>query len=437
MALSRHVFSRTLRRPVRLGRVLCGLGIVLMLALVPVQPAYGATIEVNTVEDEDNSDGDCSLREAILAAASDSARDACPPGSGADVVFLPPGTYPVSGSIALSTEIELRGSGAGVTFLDGGGTSKILRRSGAAALLMVTDLTLQNGYAGFGDGGSCFSQGSGYTTIMRYVRFLNCTAGGRGGAIYSSGTLTLEDSFLQGNQASGGPTANNSGGAIYTTGGELTLIRTTFMDNIASDVSLDGQGGAIHHGASNGSLTIIDSTFAGNQGKYGGAISAFGTVSIAGSVFYNNGDGAITFSGIDKTMEITNSTFSGNMGGAVESGGETFIRSSTFANNTLGYSVYGFPNTVHLKHTILMRTDGDNCGGTVSSDGYNLDNVGTCPLAGTGDILGSDPLLAVLGDNGGPTHTMALLPGSPAIDAGDPAGCTDRLGTLLTVDQRG
>jgi len=54
-----------------------------------------------------------------------------------------------------------------------------------------------------------------------------------------------------------------------------------------------------------------------------------------------------------------------------------------------------------------------------------------------GDLNNTDPLLGSLQNNGGPTQTMALLSGSPAIDAGNPAGCTDGLGHLLKTDQRG
>jgi len=58
-------------------------------------------------------------------------------------------------------------------------------------------------------------------------------------------------------------------------------------------------------------------------------------------------------------------------------------------------------------------------------------------INGPGDLNNTDPLLGSLQNNGGPTQTMALLSGSPAIDAGNPAGCTDGLGHLLKTDQRG
>ena len=90
--------------------------------------------------------------------------------------------------------------------------------------------------------------------------------------------------------------------------------------------------------------------------------------------------------------------------------------------------------------TALLRTvlRGGNCSGpNITSDGYNLSSDGTCNFNAPGDLNNHDPLLGPLQNNGGPTQTMALLPGSPPIDGGNPAGCTDGSGHLLTTDQRG
>ena len=88
--------------------------------------------------------------------------------------------------------------------------------------------------------------------------------------------------------------------------------------------------------------------------------------------------------------------------------------------------------TFTLKNTIVANnTPGGDCGNTeVTSEGHNLDSDGTCGLSGPGDQSATDPQLGALRDNGGPTFTRALLPGSPAIDAGEDVGCP-------ATDQRG
>jgi hypothetical protein len=73
----------------------------------------------------------------------------------------------------------------------------------------------------------------------------------------------------------------------------------------------------------------------------------------------------------------------------------------------------------------------------MTSNGYNLSSDNTCKLNGPGDMNNIKPLLGTLANNGGPTPSMALREGSPAIDAGNHTGCTDGSGHLLTTDQRG
>jgi hypothetical protein len=92
---------------------------------------------------------------------------------------------------------------------------------------------------------------------------------------------------------------------------------------------------------------------------------------------------------------------------------------------------------VTLKNTIVANNEGGDCGGGgVTSDGHNLDSDGTCALTGTGDQSSTDPLLAALADNGGPTQTRALPANSPAVDAADDAGCpaTDQRGVARPQD---
>ena len=92
-----------------------------------------------------------------------------------------------------------------------------------------------------------------------------------------------------------------------------------------------------------------------------------------------------------------------------------------------------------LQNSIVANNrTGGNCAGTaVISNGYNLSSDGTCNFNGAGDLNSTNPKLGKLVNNGGPTKTRALLAGSPAIDAGNPAGCTDGNGNVFSTDQRG
>ena len=196
-----------------------------------------------------------------------------------------------------------------------------------------------------------------------------------------------------------GHVGNDGGGIDNESGATLTIINCALIGNAA------GLGGGAFNG---GMLTIANTTMSGNTAANGGAT-------------YNAGGGTLT---------ITNSTVSGNSAG---SGGGMFnIGVFAISNSTLsGNSAVGFgggilnTQTLEIGNTVLKAGDSganiSNNGGTVTSHGYNLSSDdGGGLLTGTGDQINTDPLLGALQNNGGPTFTHALLPGSPAIDAGDP-----------------
>ncbi|MDQ3812091.1 MAG: hypothetical protein M3336_17560, partial [Chloroflexota bacterium] len=181
--------------------------------------------------------------------------------------------------------------------------------------------------------------------------------------------------------------------------------------NSAADVvEIGGAGGGI---VNMGVLTVLRSTISGNDAGF-----------IGGGVF-NGG-----------TLTMLNSTVSGNDaeegGGVVNNGGTTTLNSTTITNNyalhVLGGGVWNTGGgTLRVSNTIIARNNpgGDgpsNCDGTLTSRGYNLFGS-TCTVAGdrTGNKVAADPKLGPLQNNGGPTPTHALLPGSPAINAGNPA----------------
>jgi predicted outer membrane repeat protein len=227
--------------------------------------------------------------------------------------------------------------------------------------------------------------------------------------------VTLSKLTIRNGSAAGG------GGIINW--GTLTISNSTISGNFASS-SYSATGGGIYN---SGTLTINNSTLSKNSGStnfvYGGGIYNSGTLAINNSTLYGNsaadfnggGGGGIYNQG---TAKISNTTFSGNsspVGGAIYNGGTITFQNSIIANST----------------------SGGNCYGTVTSSGYNLSSDGTCNFSSTGDRNNTNPKLGALRNNGGLTLTIALPTGSPAVDAGNPTGCTDNLGRLLKTDQRG
>jgi predicted outer membrane repeat protein len=245
-----------------------------------------------------------------------------------------------------------------------------------------------------------------------------------GGAIRNDGTMSVSSSSFSSNSAPGG----GEGGAI-TNDATLSVSSTTFSGNRAlSDACcVSGEGGAIFNSApgDSGSLSVSSSTFVGNGAGFGGAIEhVAGTLSVSNSTFTsNNADtagGAIDNSG---TLSVSSSTFSGNSaptgsGGAILSRVALSVRNTIIANNTCAS-----PNGI-----------------TPTDLGYNLEYQGgaalTCGFTHHA-VNNQNPSLGPLANNGGPTQTMALGAGSPAIDVIPVANCVDASGTALPTDQRG
>jgi hypothetical protein len=159
---------------------------------------------------------------------------------------------------------------------------------------------------------------------------------------------------------------------------------------------------------------LVDSTVSGNQ---------------AGSASNSAGDGGGIFNA--GGVLLANCTISGNSGG---DGGDGMVD-----GRGGGIAATG-PLTV-LKNTLIADNSvAGDCDGTLTSQGYNLiQDISNSSIIGdtTGNITGQDAQLGPLQNNAGPTETQALRSGSPAIDAGNPSGCVDANGSVLTVDQRG
>jgi hypothetical protein len=295
--------------------------------------------------------------------------------SSGDSIMVAAATYTENLTIAFS--LKLIGSSAKTTIIDGGHNTSVVMISSSNSRVTLSKLTIQNGCCI--DGGGILNNGT--LTINNCNVTHNTTHNlGFGGGIFNTGTVTINNSTISGNTAAG--------------------------------------GGGI---CSRGKLTINRSTLNGNTGPVGGGV----------------------FAQFGSPLVITNSTISGNIadvGGGIADG-TTVISNSTISGNVADENSDGggiADSTATLQNSIVANNKGGNCYNSgISSKGYNLSSDGTCNFKSTGDLNNADPKLGQLGNYGGPTQTIPLLSGSPAIDAGNPSGCTDGQGHLLKTDQRG
>lgn len=411
--------------------------------IVTATGAGAAVITVSTMADAEVADGNCSLREAIHAAAIDASIDACAAGSGADTIAVPAGTVALTSTLDLQRDLTIQGGGVDATFLDGGDAVQVFRRVGPAGPIEIRDLSIEHGH-GVG-GGGMYSASAGPTTF-RSVAVRRCTTDGRGGAIIANGSISIVDGVFESNVASDHPSGFNSGGAIYMTSGDLVVERSRFERNRV--VGTDGElyGGAIHF-ASTGTLEISASSFAANSAGYsGGAVMALfaNHALVTDSVFDRNfagpgaKGGALILGSLSFTTSfaIENVTFSGNLAGGAGPQGSgaggalailgpgscshcTFVDNrSYFFDTIVGDSIYDEVGGLDLASSVLAVRDGSNCRGVApASGGYNLASDESCAFSMSTDVESVDPMLGLLGDNGGPTWTHVPLPGSPLIDA--------------------
>lgn len=365
-----------------------------------------STILVTTTLDSLAEDGQCSLREAVIAANSDSATGGCLAGSGADTILfdtsLPrPAIFMLttiganednsaSGDLDLTGILTIQGSDSSQIVMDGNNADRIFDiRPGAT--IVLSGLTVQNGNPGNGANG--------------------------GGIIVTGGMprakLTVLNCLITGNIAVIGGGMQNSGN-----GASATLENTTVSLNIATT-----SGGGI---ANSGDLVLRNSTVDHNQARSGGGIE---------------------HSGI--SLNLTNDTISGNSasdnGGGLYNRTDALLLNVTFSGNSAsgpntGGNIYNDDTSIAIKNSILADSDADgNCfnnDGILTSQGFNLDSGSTCGFTSNGDLTDTDPMLALLQNNGGLTFTHALLVDSPAIDRGTNSGCptADQRGSIRPVD---
>jgi hypothetical protein len=422
--------------------------------------AQSLSLIVDTTIDEEDGDhgpGDLSLREAVALARRNPGGDTI---AFAPTVFAAHQTITLAlGELLITDPLSITGPAAGLT-VDAAGASRIFTvndRTDATVAVVLSGLTLTNGFAHQGGAianfedlsltsctllGNSANEGGGLFNVSGTVTLTDCTLLGNsavnGGGIFNglTATLTITNCTLSGNAATEG---SGWGGGIFN-GGTATLTGCTLSNNSAVDL-----GGGIFND-SEGAATLTGCTLSGNSATYGGGINNFSTLTLAGCTLSGN-SADVDGGGVANhfTATLIGCTLSGNLanrdGGGIDS--SAFVASLTIINCTLsgnaaasGGGIENF-GAATLNNSIVANSP---AGGDVSNAGalngsHNLiqapvTDMGTNSLT---DTLTGDPLLGPLQDNGGSTYTHALLPGSPALNAGSnalvPAG--------VSTDQRG
>jgi len=371
----------------------------LVLASLAVSVRAG-TASVLVVTDLGDTAGPGQLRTLINTAA---------PG---DTIVVPPGTITLAGGpdedanatgdLDIHKSLTIVGAGAALTIVTTKHTDRVLDVHADGALVL-SGVTLTDGAVD-------------PATDMA------------GGAIRARGQLRLVLSVVQNSSSGGG------GGIFVEPGGTLVVESSTIRDNTASG-TFGGGAGVLNFGFAE----IDDSTISGNQSiggsssDNGGGLENVGVASLTNVTISGNsaGRGGGVFQGASSdTLTLRNVTIAGNKA-RIAAGGLQDMAPATTHTNLI--------NTIVAGNTSPASGD---CDGTVNSLGHNLlqDTAG-CTIAGdpTGNILGVNPHLLPLGDNGGPTWTMALKHTSAAVDAGSAAACpaTDQRGVARPQDGDG
>ncbi len=421
------------RGPARLYGLFVAAALAVLLFLISANPAWAAEFTVTRSDDPTPGAceaGDCSLREAVIAANTNGEADTInlPPAS-----VLPPNTDGYTLTIGGRNEEAARRGDLDITSnVDIVGTT-----SANFPVVNVQSANIDR----------IFDIKSGVTANISQLVISGGDAQQVGGGIRNSGTLTLTGSVVRDNTTgSTGDIDQRRGGGIYNlASGDLTLLRTTVRNNVSR-----GDGGGIYNFGGNATLTAstVDSNRASDDG---GGISNRngGTLTLIRSTVSNN-QSADEGGGIrvrdqtapftQTTLNATNSTISGNragdQGGGVFGGPNSVV---TFTGVTINgneapndaSNVFSTGQAIFDKTIVANGSSVPNCNQAFTSEGNNLEDDGSCGFNQPSDVNNVAPLLGPLQDNGGFTQTHALQDGSPAIDGVEAGECAP-----LTQDQR-
>jgi hypothetical protein len=334
---------------------------------------------------------------------------------GSDTITVPAGVYVLgitgrdedqgaTGDLDVTNDLTLHGAGSAGTIVD----ANLLDRAFhfLSGDVTVSGMTVQNGRAPRNSGGGIRNEtrmtasdlivtdneaefGGGLISGSRaVVTMMNVEVRRNradfGGGISSIGPVVFRNLSVQDNSA-----AFNGGGLHFFSCGSATIVDSTLSGNHAGD---RGGGIIVGSGVCPGereALTLTNVTISGNRASRGGGLWLSTTPATAATT----------------SVRLVNST-------VVENDG---ARGGGLANVDQ-FDSFG---TLTVRNSIVARNvRGGDCAGRLTSEGGNLASDTTCPFTGRNDRQATDPRIGPLAQNGGRTRTHALLPGSPAIDAG-------------------
>lgn len=384
----------------RIGRgALGGLSLAAITALLAATAASAATYRPDTTRDHNPgpcTPRDCTLREAVIRANINPGRDTIVLEARERYNLTRAGddSTATADDLDVGDDVVIRAAGRGRAVIDANGVGRVLDVGVVGPIdATLKKLTLTGGQAdGFSAGGGLLVE-SGSTKLVRSAVIGNRSNDGGGVAVFNPGnTLRVVKSTVQGNRALTVGPFTGRGGGLYVNEATAIVRDSTFSDNTST-----GDAGGLFSG-SNALLAVTNSTVANNAANAdGGGVYSVGETRLLAVTVARNLGGADAA----ETPDFG--------GGIILAGGTMDVTNSIVAQNDVGAGSFG-PDCATAS-TLDITAGGVNLvGSTASCTGF------TEPP----DIIGENPRLANLAANGGPTKTLALRRGSPAINAAGP-----------------
>jgi CSLREA domain-containing protein len=442
------------------SRVVVAAFVALIAALVTAATAAAKTYEVNKRSDHAPNackKKDCTLREAVLAA---NARD------GSDRILLPQrktynlaiaNTLPVGedeaaeGDLDIGDPLRVSHPGKGRAKVDANGIDRVfdLLDGGSTTFKRIVIRGGNDPDAGDGGGGG-IQVDQADLVLRRSSVSQNHADGSYGGGIELNGDENADFTMVR--SALSGNSSVSDSGALEAGNGPIVIERSKVIGNTSG-----GTAGGLYLDM-NETSRIVNSTISGNRGNSAGGLGAYGPLTIENSTIANNraltgGAGGVDIDDSDSTFVLRNSTFAGNSaennGGGLVIGGVIQVQANalTIVRNSSEDGGGVFNDTsdpVEFENTLIGLNQADGVGEDCANGGaagYEFDSLGHNLLSeldtdscegfdATGDFVNSNPKLGKLKNNGGPTQTVALKKGSPAINKADKQSAPNK-------DQRG